>query len=604
MRELTGLRRGLVLSIATVAAAAAGWACPAAAQTATETAAENASGVSRSVDVLPPGVLLHAGFPSVDAFRERIRDARIYGLLTDPSMEDFKSQLMEKIEQASDALQKETGLTLEDLVDMAQGEVAFALMQPPGESMAVALFVDYGQNQATVDAILEQLEDAAKDNGGEILSEPVDGAELITVIMDENPGVDPEIASYNYMLRDDVWVMASSLDALAAINDRWDGGSEPTFAQDDATYKEVTEAIDLGTGRAPSTTFFANPIGIVRAGVQAFAQADPNNGQQAMMAMGFLPLTGLDNFRAVASAADFDPETGDEISKSFLRINRSGNAGLLDLFALAAADNTPPAFVSADVNAFQSLQWQPEKAYKAVESLVDQFTGPGTVRKQLEQIEEMPDGPGINPKTDVLDQITGRLVVQADTAGRGDQAQERQLISLELVKGSTLPDTVKRLVDDMGGDNVDQRDFRGTTVYQFEFPAQSVGAEPGQMQTGGLAFADGYLHFATQVSLLEAVLRGVENPLSEAERFTSKVGDVPKATLYLQFSDGAAQIEQAWEFARNGGLDEALDDEDFDFDFTTLPPFNEVRKYLGTGIGYAIRTDDGVLTTGRKFAAE
>ena len=573
---LTAAFAGLVPALVSTAAAQA-----------TETQAE----VKSSTELLPPGVLLHARFTDVNEYRERLRNSPTYGLFTDESLADFRSQVVEKIDEVSEELQENTGLTLEDIFGMAEGEVAFALMQPPGESISAALFVDYGENQDTVDTILELLEAAAIDEGGEILSEDVDGTDLVTIIMSEEPGVPPEIASYNYMLRDNVWVMASTLEALQNINDRWDGGGLPTFAADDATYQEVQDQLDLGTGRDPITTLYVNPVGILRSGITAFAQANPQ-GQQAMMALGFFPVIGLDNLKAIGSAGDIDPDTGGNVGRTFIRFDRNGAPGVFDLFSLAAADNTPPDFVAADATAYQSLQWQADKAYKAVSSLADQFAGPGFIDRQLDQVAEMPDGPGIHPKEDVLDQITGRLVAQNDLAGRGEQAMQRTLISLELTKDSTLPETIERLVSKEGGEEVEKRDFRGTTVYQFEMPSQNP-ADPNGTQTGGLAVAGGYLHLTTEIGLLEAALRGIEDKLSGDERFLTKTQDVPKETLFLQYADGASQFEQVYELARSGTFDEAT--EDLELDFTELPPFKEIKKYFGKTVSYGTRLDNGVL---------
>ena len=279
-----------------------------------------------------------------------------------------------------------------------------------------------------------------------------------------------------------------------------------------------------------------------------------------------------------------------------MRLDRGSGPSVLDLFSLEAIDNSPPSFVPAETIAYQSAKWMPEKAYKAVEYFVDSFAGgPGTTEGYLDQFAEMPDGPGVHVKEDVLDQITGRFVNISDTVGRGDQTRSRQLISIELVKNSELPETVARVLEEQGGDNVDERSFRDTTVYTFEMPSQDPG-NPGGTQTAGLAAAGGYLHFATDVTLLEDALRGPETSLGETENYKEVTADYPRATLGLSVSDTAASLEQLWNLARTEeAREQVLDATDGNIDLSSLPEFREVSDAFGITGTYTTRTDRGVL---------
>ena len=589
---MTLLPRPARAAVAAVAAVAMATALPAAAQT---TAEESA--VRSVAELMPPGVLAQFSLPNVDALRERYQGSPMYGLYTDESLAPVRERLLPEIEKASEKMEEAVGFGIWDILELPTGQVSAAIVQPPGETIGLALVIDHGvgtDGEETVDQIVEVLETQAKKNGGEILSESVGGTDLITIIMEEEPQVPTSILSLNHFRRDGAWVIATNLDLLSAINDRWDSSSDPTFAEDDA-YAEIQSQLDLGLGRDPAMTYFFDPIGLLKAGVNTAAQLSPEAAQaQALLAI--FPLLGVENLKGIGQATDFNDETGGYVSSTFVRLDRTGAPSVYDLFAMASGNNEPPVFVADDATAYQSLNWQPQKAFESFQTYYDQFLGgPGTLANQLDQLANAPDGPGVHIKDDVLDQITGRVVVTADTTGRAEQIAQRQLISLELTKSSTLPETIARVIEQMGTD-VDQRDFRGTTIYQFDLPSQSpLGAQNGESQTAGLAAAGGYMHFATNVSLLEQSLRGVESGLAGSEMYQSMTEGFPRATLWMAVQNGAAQMEQVWELARTGGLDASIENEELQAIARDLPPFDEVREYFGRSAGYAIRTDDGVL---------
>jgi hypothetical protein len=87
-------------------------------------------------------------------------------------------------------------------------------------------------------------------------------------------------------------------------------------------------------------------------------------------------------------------------------------------------------------------------------------------------------------------------------------------------------------------------------------------------------------------------------PLSESEDFKKVAAHYPADALAITFSRPAEQYRALYELLQSGDAAESFPGMDDFFervDFTTLPPFESISKYLKPAGGFWVGDDNGVL---------
>ncbi len=131
----------------------------------------------------------------------------------------------------------------------------------------------------------------------------------------------------------------------------------------------------------------------------------------------------------------------------------------------------------------------------------------------------------------------------------------------------------------LGLGKFDEREFQGETLYEIEIPGVDD-AESGEPKKLGIAVSEGHLLIATEVRLLERVLRGVGDAetLADSAAYKRIARRFPSKTAYIGFSRQDTQVKSLFDMlisapaGLRGGLGE--------FDFSNLPDADVIKKYL------------------------
>lgn len=569
-----------------------------AALTARGAIAQVAVAEGQTAAVLPERTYLHFSIPDIEELKTRFNATQGSGLFTGPEFEDLRERVLEQYEELNDQAEREIDLSLDDLLGVAKTHFSLAVTEPDDGVLSLVIFVGIGDDTSTVDSIVEKIQDAYKEQGADVEETEVGGVEIVNCFI-PNTKPDPEAFSFNYFIADGMWVIGTNRTVLESVVDRW-GGDGDNLAGDEL-YREVMDKVDLGFGREAALEAFFNPIELIQAVGGTVAQVDPQTGAQINMGLGFLPLTGLQNLRCIGSKTDFGGAAGEGMAKTFTMITQP-TTGLLKIGTLREQDQTPPEWVPAEASTYQAFTWSVEDAYAAVEGLVDQFQGRGATERFMDQIAEMPDGPGLHIKDDIIDQLEGTIstftvpnkgttteLTPEDLASIGG----KQVFALRLNRTHNAGEVLEKIAEAAEGE-LESRDFRGTTVYEFG---------GGGPMVGGVAVVNDNIVVATDVELLENVIRGGGgNSLANTDAFQKATEGFPQNAAALVYADPAEQIRAIYEPARNGAFDDLIKqaDDNVPVDLIIsvlrdLPAFADIEKYFGYSAGYTVIEDDGYL---------
>ncbi|MEO1997301.1 MAG: hypothetical protein ABGZ17_18695, partial [Planctomycetaceae bacterium] len=373
-------------------------------------------------------------------------------------------------------------------------------------------------------------------------------------------------------IRDTYFVLGSSVPAVQSLLVRWDGTHERTLSGN-STYAYVASKCAT-SGRRPALIWYIDPINMVTTALQMSGQ----NSVQASMFLGFLPTLGLNGFRGVGGSWDLATGDFDSESRFFTYVDQPAT-GVMGLFQFPAADLTPPDWVPANASMYLQLNWDVAGAYKSVETLVDSFQGAGALQGIIDGMANNPNGPQLHVKKDVIDLLSGRIVMVSDPTTDSDLQTPRMLIAFGLAGGDEKMRAVMTKIGGTPGFPGETRDFRGTTIYELPTPAS----------TFGMATNRGHLVVATDVSMLEQMIRGDVDSLKESSDFQKIMQHVPDRISAITYQKPESQLRQVYDLLRSGAVPIP------NIDLSILPEFDAVRKYLPTSGAYYVPDKNGAL---------
>ena len=538
-------------------------------------------------------VVAYLSIRNISELKTAWNDTQLGQLIRDKDLAAFLKQFEAPWAKLTEEFEKESGIPLQDILEIPHGEFAVAAL---GKPMAAVGLMDFGEKRETVDKLLEKMNKALTDDDKAKRSEEeIDGTQVVVYTLPEEESEDeddenktkkkPAPTTISYFIKDSTFVIASRTDALKAILTRWDGQHERIFA-DKQAFKYIREKCRGENAEAvPHVTFYADPIGLAK-GLMALGGADST---QSAYVLGLLPSLGLDKLKAFGGTLDMGTDDFDTVSRALLYIEPPAS-GVLNAFQFPEKNLTPPKWVPATVSTYGALNWDVAAAYTTVETLYDtlSFLGEGAFAKIVDNLAEQEEGPKIHIKKDIIDQITGVVTVVGNVPEDAEALSgERYLIGVELKEEAPVRQLLEKLAD-LDGFPGEVREFEGEKIFELPVTEDDEDDEAKAGYRPAMAIAKKQLMFATHVQELEALLRSDADreSLADSDAYKAVAKRFPEQTSSQSFQRSDAQLKMIYEALKSGALTEALSKDDFELDVSTLPEFDTLKKYFQPSGGY------------------
>ncbi|MCR9199357.1 MAG: hypothetical protein NXI04_11980 [Planctomycetaceae bacterium] len=540
-----------------------------------------------SDQILPQDTYLYLSFPNITQMKSHMESSSLGQLWDDPALDEFKAELHNAfdsdLQEGLMQVQEAVGMSVEELMQIPNGEMTIAVSGGPSNTMGVILFLDFGDKESQVSDLVERAAGAMA-NVPQLVreDESFDGTDLTMFRVQYNgPTPTPLAKEFGWFMKDERLVFANRIELLESVLSNWDGEGSDSFATNEQ-YSYIMGKCQTGD-RTALTTLYMDPIGLFKKLVQTGSL-----GQQATMgagmAVGFLPTLGLDQMKAFGSVSEAGKGPFAAISRGVFYADQPP-MNVMEIFQLDSTDPTPPDWVKDNVTAYISTKWKIGEAFSAVENLVDMFSGPGTFADRLNQIADRE--PGIHIKHDIVEQMTGDIkVITAPGEGAG-YGGDQVLFALGVRDDEGAGAVLSKIANAAG---MDSRDFRGSEIFEVEGPDN---------QSVKLTVSQGRMLLCIGGPLLEQVLLNDSDmkPLSASEDFRKIAEHFPASALSVQFSRPAEQYRGLYEMLRSGeaadqfpGMDEIF----AKLDFTTLPPYEAVSRYIKPSGGFTKEDENGM----------
>ena len=541
-----------------------------------------------SDQILPKQTFLYVSFPNVTSLKNHFTESSVGQLWNDPALDAFKAELTaafsSELDEGLVQVEEVLGLTLDEFLRIPSGEISMAVSTAQGNKMGAVIFVDFGDNEQQVQELLAKAVSALSQIPKLSHEDEVfDGTALAMFQIQYSGNAPTPLAKeFGWFVKDGRLVISNRSELLEYTLTNWGGEDSGAFTSNEA-YSYILSRCQSGD-RTSLSTLFIDPIGLITNLITS-GSLGPQATAGAGMALGILPMTGLTQMKAMGTIAEAGSGDFETIQRSVFYSEQPPMA-LMQVFQLDEGDQAPPPWVKENATTYVAMNWKIADAFTAIESLIDSFQGAGSVAERLNQLAD--SGPGLHLKKDIIDQLTGQIRLVGAPGGRAGYGGDQMLLALGVRDDESAADVLAKVAGEL---SMESREFQGATLYEMSgLEGQSV----------GIVVSGGRLMIGMGESLLDQTLRNDSDvpSLSESADYRRVAEHFPADALSVQFSRPAEQYRSIYEMLQNGsaadqfpGMDELFDK----VDFTTLPPFEAVAKYIHPAGSYAQNDENGLF---------
>jgi hypothetical protein len=567
--------------------------------------------------IVPDSTVLFLKINNTAAFRESFRQTELGQLWADPALKGLKDDLADRIDEATKSLKDKLGVSIRDLLELPQGTAAIAVVKRdhPKLPIAVLLMADAGKNTSAMTDVLTRATKQGEESGFTVTTESFRGADLHVL----QPPKEKEKDKANDQDKDQpkenppvVWTHLQSLFFVGSDVDALKDLLAHAQGRDDAlAANESFTKIQGKLGSEVQVVWFIDVAKLVKQVVAvAGATAKEGAGAQAQQAEAMLQVMGFNGLKALGGGLTFNTGGYDSVNKTIV-LAPAPVQGVLKVFDWPKAKLRPESWVPAAVATYQSLSWDLDKAFTALNDLVNTFQ-PGMLNVVEQSLVGPNGGDPISFQKDIFGPLGNRITLISDFKKPITENSQRMLVAFELQDARAFQNTLNRLMV-LTGAAPKKREFQGTTIYDFELPNLPAPNNAGGASLKGpvsVAIAKDTLFASTDPTFLEQVLRGGPG-LADSAAFQSVAKELPDRVSSMSYSRSDEQARLSYDMIKSGKFEKAIQNaaaagnggEAFAklgkvFDKQKLPEFSVFAKYISPGGGYSVMEDDGLTLTG------
>jgi len=591
--------------------------------------------------ILPDDTLVMLTVPNMAKTREITKKSPMTQMWNDTAMKPFREKFMAKLrEELVGPLERELGIKLDDYVNLAQGQLTLALTANgwdggKGQKPGVLLLLDARDKQGDLEKALKDFRKKWTDSGKTVRIEKVRELEFMALTLttndipnalrrllpgpsnvrelgdeEEKPSEDDGKMQIIIGQVESLFIVGNEVKPIDRIVGQLTGGSAPVLA-DVAQFQSCQpvffrEAQSFGWVNAKVLVEALTKISEKKekaseAAPDPFASIRPER---------ILSAAGLSGLRNAAFAYHDSPE-GPMIQFS-LGVPESERKGLLKILAGEAKETTPPPFVPADAVKFGRWRVDAQKSWSTLTTSLNDISP--TIMGMMDYFLNTANEAGKvkDEKFDLRRQIIGNLTddfISYQKKPRGtepaDVAQPPTLTLIGAKNAEEMASALKLTFGALsrGGKTPEEREFLGRKIYTVTTLAgPQLDPTVPKLRKLLLSYSGGYVLVSTDEAMLEEYLRAGESqgkPLRETTGLLDAAAKVtgPGTSLFgyenqvetqraafemmkkAFAADTNAPVSGMTPVSESFGM--ALPEASLKdwFDYSLLPPFDEIAKY-------------------------
>lgn len=641
----------LVLSVLTAAAriapAAQGEDPPATAPAGQSAAAPKPAGnVADHLNLLPGTTRALFYITDFEQFRQHWDQTQLGKLLDDPAMDPFVQDMKRQVQSRWFNLQERLGLTLDDLQGVPGGQVSVALSHVAQREASTVMLIDVRGHLDQARAVIQKATANLIRRGAKQSQSSIAGT-TVTVF-----DVPPPAGSRRTINRRVAYFLRESEELLAATDDLATAqeiltrlGGEATGALGESpTFRTITNRLsqDAGAGYVPQVRWYIEPLALaeaIRSRVPSEKRARGKSTVDILRNQGFDGLQGVGGFVDLAVESP-DGARFEAMHRTAVLAPKPYQGAMKMVDVLPGEVFSPQSWVPRDVAAYATGYTNLLTAFDNFGPLFDELVGEegetGVWQDVLKGLKEDEEGPQIDLRAELFAHLGTRMSILTDYGEPIGPGSERILIALETKDDKAVTAALEKMFKD--DPTMRAREFQGHVIWEtlpleeetgtpsVSLTAPPLGVEgdeeffeesPPIFPNASWVASSGELMIASHYDFLSEVLTPREERQSLARdveyRIVTTTLDAfqPQASFARAFTRVAEQARPSYELLRQGKMADSdtlamrlltalFGDEEEQpaetrqkLDFSKLPEYDVVRRYLGLGGTVGTVLDDG-----------
>ncbi|MFV1967305.1 MAG: DUF3352 domain-containing protein [Pirellulaceae bacterium] len=547
----------------------------------------------RAPSLLPENTCAYLRIGDAAEFLELYRNTSIGRVLQDPQMQPLVNQLYGSIFDAFRERGEQWGLSLDEIIALARGEVSVALVTPDRDRRDFVLFVEVGDQLPAALTLIERILKQMELGGATRTTVSWDGTDLILL---EKPD-----RSTVFFQRDNTIAVVTDLELAKQMLTVWNGAESRTLANK-SEFGDIMDSCAGASGDPPQLTYFVDPLGLIN--------SIASDNAALRMGVSVLEVMGLGGLRGFGGSLTVSGHQYDSIHHMHLLMDTPPK-GVLEVLALRSGDVTPEPWVPGDVASYTTVHWDFQRSYSALNSVYDIFRGEGAWVEHVDR--RITDELGVDLQQDIFPMLEGRLTHLEWLQKPARPDSHATLFGVKLKDANAFRQVLTKMLGRAPSGFV-RKTYAGVTYYQVQLRSRSANAA-GEAQNppdSYVTILGDYLLLTNRLKLLEHTIdtkRGSASPLSDeldfkliASKISRQLGqrepgmiffkrpyETFRNTYELLGSDDTRQrlSVQAERSRVIKAVHEALSQ-------NPLPPFDVVMKYLAPTGGFLTSDATGI----------
>ncbi|MBM4001787.1 MAG: hypothetical protein FJ295_00665 [Planctomycetes bacterium] len=594
-------------------------------------------------EMLLPGTTKgYLSLPDPQALKQKWNETQLGQLANDPIMQPFVEDLKEQLKAKLDQTGTHLGIAFEDLQGIPGGEIAIAVIQPEGDKKqhALALLVDITGHLAETRELMVRINANQIAKGAQKSVQQVGSVE-VTVYKLARKKEGPEDQYAYIFIHQDQLVAVDHLPTAREMIQRFDGKGRDALANM-PTFTTVMERVQGDGGNAALVRWYVDPFGYVEA-VRSMQGGRKKRGTDLLKV---LANQGFNAVKALGGQLRFADGQHELVHRTFVYAPKTDGkyrlaARMLDF--PNSDDHQAMDWVPRDLAAHMSFNWRIKESFEFLGTLVDEYAGDdGVWNDVLQSIKQDPNGPQVDLRNELMRYAGERIVVLTDYHLPIGPKSERLAVAIQVTDPAAVAKAINKIME--ADPNAVKHEVEGQVIWEIVNETSTVELEDLEIEGAGFTLVNAeaekekeaekqaipnsaatvageHLLISTHVDFIRELLkaRAADNRLREAAdyqtiqlalqglgagtdclRYFTRTDEAYRPTYELVRSGKMPQAETVLGKLLNQAL--APDEEgtlrEQQVDGRKLPPFDAVRRYLGTA-GFFTRSEaDGWTIVG------
>lgn len=551
-----------------------------------------------AMKLFPANTFVFVRSPNAREFIDKMKESSTGRMASDPAISPLLGDLYKSANELyEENVAEDAGLSLEEIRQLPQGEIAFGIVGRPAQTPAGLLLIDFGDQADRAKELLANLTEKAIEDGAEHAVETIAGEEVhIWGSGDQQLGI---------LQRGSVILAANDRGVLERVLTTWDravgGGdsaepSEPTLAENANFVAVIRECYREGEP-PPQLVMFADPIGMIKEFV-------PGNAG-LRIAVATFPALGIDGLLAIGGTMSISTENWDSLIHAHILLDNP-RAGVVRLFKFGPGNAEPPKYVPAGVASYTAIKIEPKTLFEEIAKLVDKFRYEGSVSDAVKQ--GFDENLGVKFEEELLPQLTGQIHLISGfdpTIAPGG----KMVLAAQVVDADEARKLLDRIIEKFP-DSFEERSFGGVD-YHALIPGWLRNIEDEQRPfLPCFALIGNTLVMSQSEGVLQSMIeaeQGTKSRLADAIEYrlvSSQLAKLAKGfdPIFFSYRDNEVTLRHFYELALTDEAREFLTREQEDenanrfsevFRNNELPPFDVLAKYLAPTGAVAYDTNTG-----------